>query len=288
MIQERDYPESMFPLVSVIIPTYNSGSYLKEAVESALGQDYPNLEVIVIDDGSTDESLSLLRPYFNRVLIISSQNFGAASARNFGILASSSEYLAFLDSDDKWLPNKISVQVKQMLEEKLDLIYCAGQEFGTTSKVGKVHVPMFKGDCYQFFKKYPSRDIVAIGPSGVVLKKSILHKSGIFDTKIPAPSEDWDFFRRYSRYAKFGYCADVLVLRRIHENNISKKSILGYYLGNRNSLIKMFLDDPQIGAIEKRLIWMRYNFISTKAFAKRGEIRRSFWVFFQIFLPRYF
>jgi glycosyltransferase involved in cell wall biosynthesis len=288
MIQERDYPESMFPLVSVIIPTCNSGSYLKEAVESALGQDYPNLEVIVIDDGSTDESLSLLTPYFNRVLIISSQNFGAASARNFGIMESSGEYLAFLDSDDKWLPNKISVQIKQMFEEKLDLIYCAGQEFGTTSEVGKIHVPMFKGDCYQYFKKYPSRDIVAIGPSGVVLKKSILHKSGIFDTKIPAPSEDWDFFRRYSRYAKFGYCADVLVLRRIHENNISKKSILGYYLGNRNSLIKMFLDDPQIGVIEKRLIWMRYNFISTKAFAKRGEIRRSFWAFCLIFLPRYF
>jgi len=288
MIQERDYPESMLPLVSVIIPTYNSGSYLKEAVESALGQDYPNLEVIVIDDGSTDESLSLLTPYFNRVLIILSQNFGAASARNFGIMESSGEYLAFLDSDDKWLPNKISVQIKQMLEEKLDLIYCAGQEFGSTSGVGKIHAPMFKGDCYEFFKKYPSRDIVAIGPSGVVLKKSILHKSGIFDTKIPAPSEDWDFFRRYSRYAKFGYCADVLVLRRIHENNISKKSILGYYLGNRNSLIKMFLDDPQIGVIEKRLIWMRYNFISTKAFAKRGEISRSFWAFCQIFLPRYF
>ena len=288
MIQERDYPEGMLPLVSVIIPTYNSGSYLKEAVESALGQDYRNLEVIVIDDGSTDESLSLLTPYFNRVLIISTQNFGAASARNFGIMQSSGEYLAFLDSDDKWLPNKISVQIKQMLEEKLDLIYCAGQEFGTTGEVGKIHVPMFKGDCYQFFKKYPSRDIVAIGPSGVVLKKSILHKSGIFDTKIPAPSEDWDFFRRYSRYAKFGYCAGVLVLRRIHENNISKKSILGYYLGNRNSLIKMFLDDPQIGVIEKRLIWMRYNFISTKAFAKRGEIRRSFWAFCQIFLPRYF
>ena len=86
MILERDYPESMFPLVSVIIPTYNSGSYLKEAVESALGQDYPNLEVIVIDDGSKDESISLLTPYFNRVLIISSQNFGAASARNFGIM----------------------------------------------------------------------------------------------------------------------------------------------------------------------------------------------------------
>jgi len=278
----------MHPLVSVIIPTYNSGSYLKEAVESALVQDYPNLEVIVIDDGSTDESLCLLTPYLYRVQIISSQNFGAASARNIGIMESNGEYLAFLDSDDKWVPKKISVQIKHMLEEELDLVYCAGQEFGTTSGAGKIHAPVFKGDCYQYYKKYPSRDIVAIGPSGVVLKKSILNKSGIFDTKIPAPSEDWDFFRRYSRYAKFGFCEDVLVFRRIHENNISKKSILGYYFGNRNSLIKMFLDDPHIGAIEKRLIWMKYNLISSKAFAKRGEILRSFWAFSQIFLPRYF
>ena len=287
MIQESDYPESMYPLVSVIIPTYNSGSYLKDAVESVLGQDYPNLEVIVIDDGSTDESLTLLAPYLNQVLIISSQNFGAASARNFGIMESSGEYLAFLDSDDKWVPNKISVQVKQMLEEELDLIYCAGQEFGATSGAGKIHAPIFKGDCYQFYKKYPSRDIVVIGPSGVVLKKSILHKSGIFDTKIPAPSEDWDFFRRYSRYAKFGYCTDVLVLRRIHENNISKKTILGYYFGNRNALLKMFLDDPQIKTIERRTIWIKYNYMSAKAFAKRGQIPRSLWAIFQIFLPRF-
>ena len=267
MTHGSEYLENMYPLVSVIIPTYNSSSYLKEAVESALGQDYPNLEVLIIDDGSTDNSLSLIRSFHDRVEILKSENFGAASARNLGIQASSGEYLAFLDSDDKWVSNKISVQIKQMLEERLDLIYCAGQEFSAKSGAGKIHTPIFKGDCYQFYKRYPSRDIVAIGPSGVVLKKSILHKSGIFDTKIPPPSEDWDFFRRYSRYAKFGYCSDVLVLRRIHENNTSKKSILGYYLGNRNSLLKMFLDDPQIGAFEKRLIWTKYNFISTKAFA---------------------
>jgi glycosyltransferase involved in cell wall biosynthesis len=287
MISEIGYSEGMRPLVSVIIPTYNSGVFLKEAVESALDQDYPNLEVVVVDDGSTDDSLSLLTKYFDRIQIVKSQNFGAASARNLGILASSGEYLAFLDSDDKWIQNKISLQIKKMFDEKLDLVYCAGQEFSTRGSVGKIHEPVFQGDCYQYYKKYPSRDVVAIGPSGVVLKKSIMHKSGIFDTKIPAPSEDWDFFRRYSQHAKFGYCTDVLVLRRIHENNISRKSILGYYLGNRNALLKMFLDDPQIGAIERRIIWVKFNYMSTKAFAKRGEILRSFWALSQIFLPRY-
>ena len=287
-MQENDYSKSMNPLVTAIIPTYNSGIYLKEAVESALDQDYPNLEIIIIDDGSTDDSLSLLTPYLNRVHVVTSENFGAASARNLGILASSGEYLAFLDSDDKWISNKISLQMKQMLESKLDLVYCAGQEFGIQGGLGQIHVPIFEGNCYQYYKKYPSRDIVAIGPSGSILKKSLLHKSGIFDTKIPAPSEDWDFFRRYSQHAKFGYCTDVLVLRRIHENNVSRKSILGYYFGNRNSLLKMFLDDPHIGIVERRIIWMKYNYMSAKAFAKRGEIFRSIWIGCQIFLPRYF
>jgi len=92
MISEIGYSEGMHPLVSVIIPTYNSGVFLKEAVESALDQDYPNLEVVVVDDGSTDDSLSLVTKYFDRIQIVKSQNFGAASARNLGILASSGEY----------------------------------------------------------------------------------------------------------------------------------------------------------------------------------------------------
>jgi glycosyltransferase involved in cell wall biosynthesis len=288
MKSESTYSKGMHPLVSVIIPTYNSGTYLQEAVESVLDQDYPNLEVLVVDDGSTDESLSLLTKYSDQIQIIRSENFGAASARNLGIQTSNGEYLAFLDSDDKWIQNKISLQIGEMFDGNLDLIYCAGQEFSTIGGVGKIHEPVFKGDCYQYYKKYPSRDIVAIGPSGVVLKRSLLHKSGIFDTKIPAPSEDWDFFRRYSQHAKFGYCADVLVFRRIHENNISRKSILGYYLGNRNALLKMFLDDPQIGAIEKRCIWAKFNYMSTKAFVKRGELLRGFWTLSKIFLPRYF
>jgi len=287
MKRENDYSKSMYPLVTVIIPAYNSGIYLKEAVESALGQDYPNLEVIVIDDGSTDDSLSFLTPYLNRIFIITSENFGAASARNLGILASSGEYLAFLDSDDKWISNKISLQMQKMLDDNLDLVYCAGQEFSVEMGLGAIHSPVFEGNCYQYYKKYPSRDIVAIGPSGSILKKAILHKSGIFDTKIPAPSEDWDFFRRYSQHAIFGYSNEVLVLRRIHANNISRQSILGYFFGNRNALLKMFLDDPNIGVIEKRIIWIKYNYMSAKAFAKRGQILRSLWVASQIVLPRF-
>ena len=242
----------------------------------------------MIDDGSTDQSLSLLSEYSNRILIVTSENLGAASARNLGILASSGEHIALLDSDDKGSSKKIGIQMSLMLKDNLDLVYCAGQEFSAEGNFGKIHTPVFKGMCYQYYKKYPSRDIVAIGPSGSIIRKSLIHRSGIFDTKIPAPSEDWDFFRRFSQHGKFGYSSEVLVQRRIHENNISHKSLMGYYLGNRNALLKMFIDDRNIGIIEKRVIWAKYNYISAKAFARRGQVLRSLWIGCQIFLPRHF
>jgi glycosyltransferase involved in cell wall biosynthesis len=277
-----------YPLVSVIIPTYNSGAYLKEAVESALNQDYPSLEVIVVDDGSTDESANLLTEYLDRISLMTSENLGAASARNLGILSSRGEYIAFLDSDDIWSSKKISIQIGLMLKEGLDLVYCAGQEFSFENGLGKIHVPVFQGFCYQYYKSFPGIDIVAIGPSGSVLRKSLLHRSGIFDTKIPAPTEDWDFFRRFSQHAKFGYCNEVLVQRRIHENNISEKSLLGYYFGNKHALIKMLLDDREIGIIERRVIWAKFSYAFAKTFARRGQLLRSIWIGCQIFLPRLF
>ncbi len=277
----------MGPLVSVIIPTYNSGSYLIDAVESVLNQDYPNLEIIIVDDGSNDGSTLLLESYNYKIQILHSENLGAASARNIGILVAKGEFIAFLDSDDKWAHNKITLQIKKLIIDKLDLVYCGGQEFTGASVPGKIHLPMFEGFCYPFYKMYPSRDIVAIGPSGVLLRKSLLHQTGIFDTNIPAPSEDWDFFRRYSRNGKFGYCSEVLVYRRMHSNNISRKSTHGYYLGNRNALLKMFLEDPSIRKFEKRVIWSKFHYISAKAFAKNGFIIKCLRSSCQIIFPTY-
>ena len=285
MIQESDYPEGMYPLVSVIIPTYNSGIYLKEAVESALDQDYPNLEIIVIDDGSTDESLDLLNPYLNRVHIVNSENYGAASARNLGIITSSGEYLAFLDSDDKWIANKISLQMKLMLGANLDLVYCAGQEFGLQGELGEIHVPIFEGNCYQYYKEYPSRDIVAIGPSGSVLKKSILHKSGIFDTKIPAPSEDWDFFRRYCKEARIGYCDEILVMYRRHSHNLSSISLDNYFKGNKRAIIKLFTADTEIGFFERRKIWLNFCILFAKSYLKQKRFDKVFKIIILAFSP---
>ena len=99
------------PQVSVIIPAYNGDRYIAQAVESVLTQTYTNWEIIVVDDGSTDDTRQALQPYFDRIRYFSQENQGVAAARNRGIQESKSELIAFLDQDDFFLPDKLAAQV---------------------------------------------------------------------------------------------------------------------------------------------------------------------------------
>lgn len=102
------------PLVSVVIPTYNRARVLPEAIDSALGQSYPRIEVIVVDDGSTDHTPRVLESYGDRILSIRKENGGVSSARNLALRAAQGRYVAWLDSDDIWLPEKTALQVALM------------------------------------------------------------------------------------------------------------------------------------------------------------------------------
>jgi glycosyltransferase involved in cell wall biosynthesis len=118
------------PLVSVIIPVYNAAKYLAEAIESVLSQTYNNVEVIAVNDGSTDNSLEVLSAYSNRIQIISSANKGIGSARNLAIHQSKGSFLAFLDADDFWELNKLEVQMQVFASNpNLDIVYCSFKEF---------------------------------------------------------------------------------------------------------------------------------------------------------------
>jgi glycosyltransferase involved in cell wall biosynthesis len=104
----------VLPLVSVIMPAYNTARYIREAIDSVLDQDYPSKELIVIDDGSTDGTLEVLRSYGDRITLIEQRNQGSAVARNAGLAAARGECIAFLDSDDIWLPGKLRLQVDHL------------------------------------------------------------------------------------------------------------------------------------------------------------------------------
>jgi len=258
----------VLPGVSIVIPNYNGAKFLHDAITSALKQDYENKEVIVVDDGSTDSSVEKLREFGSKIVLIQSKNNGASTARNIGISAAKFELIAFLDSDDIWATNKLSTQIDCMQLHDLDLVYCNGQEFGETPGLNLLHEAIFEGDCYKYFKKFPGKAIIDMGPSTAIIKKSLLNVTGVFDTSFTGPAEDWDFFRRYCKLAKVGFCNEVLVYRRIHSNNESERSLIEYYLGNKRAIQKMITEDPSIDFFERVIIWAKFKYICFKSFLK--------------------
>jgi glycosyltransferase involved in cell wall biosynthesis len=262
----------MEPLISIVIPNYNGVLFVAEALKSVLAQDYQNKEIIVVDDGSSDGSLELLRTYEGKIRLIETKNLGAAAARNAGLFAAKGELIAFLDSDDIWVARKLTLQLQKMVEAGADLVYCHGQEFGNLSVPNIKRLAVYSGDCYPLFKKNPGKAIIDMGPSTVLLKRDLLSLSGVFDTSFTGLAEDWDFFRRYCRIARVNYCDAVLVMRRNHLNNLSERSLQDFYVGNKRALLKMFAEDFAIGVLERRVIWIKFHFMSAKAFIKDGRL----------------
>src|SRR3954471_2818785 len=122
------------PLVSVVIPTYNRASLIAESLDSVFAQTYPRLEVIVIDDGSTDGTENAVAPYLDRIIYVRQKNQGLAGARNAGFAKASGEYIAWLDSDDLWNPEKTALQLAY-LRKRPDTV-CIASDFSAFSSDG--------------------------------------------------------------------------------------------------------------------------------------------------------
>ena len=272
-------------LVSVVVPNFNGASYIKDSLNSVFSQDYANIEVIVVDDGSTDDSIKILKSYGSKIKLITQSNKGSSTARNAGINLAKGEYIALLDSDDIWAENKLSIQVRMLNSEKYDLVYCSGQEFTGNFKNGLIHVAQYSGDCYQYFKKFPTKGIIELGCSTAVFRSSLLKFSGLFDESFMGAAEDWDFFRRYAKFAKVGYSSEVLVWYRKHSDSITARSLSDYYEGNRNAIIKMFLEDEQIKYLEKWQIWLKFHNIIVKSNLKKLYFLESLRYFVKSFKP---
>lgn len=185
--------EPNVPLISVVIPNYNNGPFLIECLESVLVQTYKNIEIILVDDGSTDNSLQVLLSFQDRISLITTENRGPSAARNTGILNAKGEFIAFLDSDDIWEPTKLKLQMEMMLGGDYDLIYCSSRDFFLTGVLGNLNRAQFTGNCYKYFKQYPASDIISLGCNSALLRVTILRESGLFDESFFGAGEDWDF-----------------------------------------------------------------------------------------------
>jgi glycosyltransferase involved in cell wall biosynthesis len=180
------------PLISVILPTYNRAWSLKRAIDSVFAQTVTNFELIVVNDGSIDETNAILKEYQGRIQIINQENLGASAARNAGISTARGEYVAFLDSDDEWLKHKLEAQLL-FFEREPD--YQMVQTTERWIRKGKfVNIPDTHKKVAGFIFE-PSLKQCMVTCSSGMMKKKLLDEVGLFNESLPA-CEDYDLWLR--------------------------------------------------------------------------------------------
>jgi glycosyltransferase involved in cell wall biosynthesis len=200
----------MLPVVSVIIPTYNRWPMIAEAVESVLEQGYGSFEIIVVDDGSTDGTKERLKKYGSSVLVISRQRSGVAASRNYGVSVAQGRYLAFLDSDDLWLPQKLTIQTTFM-EQHPEVKICQTEEIwirGGVKVNPKAKHAKPSGDIFR-----RSLDFCLVSPSAVMMTRNLLDQFGGFDESFPV-CEDYDLWLRIAKDHAIPLIPEPLVVKR--------------------------------------------------------------------------
>lgn len=210
-------------LVSIIIPSYNASAYVKEAIDSALAQTHKDIEIIVVDDGSTDDTKQILEPYIrsNKIHYIYQANKGLSGARNTGIKAARGEYVALLDADDLFLPEKIEKQVEHLeTHPNCDVSYCDLYHFNDREPDNLLKLN---------YRYYSGKDVLPnllkqsfIAPVTVVFRKSVFARFGLFDEAMRQYAEDLEFWLRLTYGgAQICFLPEILAKLRLRgEGNI--------------------------------------------------------------------
>jgi glycosyltransferase involved in cell wall biosynthesis len=210
--QGCDMAATDLPLVSFIIPAYNSRHYVCEAVDSCLAQTYPNGEVIVVDDGSTDGTPDLLHErYGDRIRLIRQANRGAAGARNTGILAARGEFIQYCDSDDRLLPHKVQAGWDLFQQKpEIVLVYAVAQivRFDDMTEVPLPDRQLPSGDVFCLLLKEN-----VVGTSTVMARRQAVLDVGGFDEVLKV-AEDWDLWLRMAARWPFAAINEVLTIYR--------------------------------------------------------------------------
>lgn len=229
-------PPSDKYLVSVIIPTFNRADCLNEALNTVIGQTHKNIEIIIINDNSTDNTLEILNKikFPNIQIFNNNKSIGASACRNIGINNSKGNFIAFIDDDDLWYPNKIELQINYLLENPdTDCVFCDYKYV-----LDKIYfIPdRIKYDI-TLSKTILSRSIG--GFSLPLIKKDCIDRVGLLDVKLPS-CQDWDYWIRLYNNTNINYIPECLVIRNLGKNQISsdlKKKIEG-----REHLLNKHLD----------------------------------------------
>jgi len=210
---ENDTPRNPTPAVSVIIPAYKAADHIAAALASVMGQSFPDFEVILINDGSPDSDRleSVIAPYRNRITYLRQPNRGPSAARNLGIRHARAEFLAFLDSDDSWLPEYLAEQVRfQGADPSLDMVYCDALFLGNTSSHGRTFMELCPSNGPVTFESLLVEQTQVI-TSGTLVRRQAVIEAGLFDEDLRC-AEDHDLWLRMAhRGCKIAYQRRVLV-----------------------------------------------------------------------------
>ncbi|MBA4147311.1 MAG: glycosyltransferase family 2 protein [Verrucomicrobia bacterium] len=207
--------------VSVVIPAYNYACYLPKAIDSVLEQEYPYYEIIVVDDGSTDNTAELVAAYGDRVRYIYQKNAGLPTARNTGIKAAHFDFVGFLDADDEWLPSRLKDALTRFAElpEEFGIIACRSMlidsQGGPVKRKALVSNGVFEVRCADIMMK------TQFSPSSVIARRIVFETCGYFDPTLRS-SEDRDMWIRITHRYRALVNGERLIRVRRHSNNMSK------------------------------------------------------------------
>lgn len=210
--------QNSYPKFSVIIPVFNRENFIKRAVESVLNQSYKNFELIVVNDGSTDKTLDVIKNY--PIKIISQENRGVSSARNRGIKASYGDIITFLDSDDEWKKDKLKIQANFFINNpeykihQTDEIWIKNGKFLNKKRIHQ------KKEGYIF---YDSLHLCLISPSAVAIKREIFDEVGLFREDFEV-CEDYELWLRITKKYPVGFSPEKMVIKYGgHKDQLSQK-----------------------------------------------------------------
>ncbi|NOR68307.1 MAG: glycosyltransferase [Methylomarinum sp.] len=207
------------PLVSIITPIYNGENYLAHSILSALNQTYTNFELILVNDGSTDQSKTIAKGYLkdSRIHYIEQKNAGVAAARNTAIKTAKGKYIAFLDQDDIWFQNKLEIQVSA-IEQDNSLAFVYSKQNIINSQGEKIQFNWPTGASGNCFEELFVRNKTTI--LTVLLRKSILDEIGLFNEQLSG-TDDYEMWLRITLKHPIHFIDQALASYRTHDSNVS-------------------------------------------------------------------
>jgi len=206
--------------VSVVIPAYNAANFIRDTVDSALAQTHRDLEVIVVNDGSTDDTLARLQHYGSRIHVLDLANGGVARARNAGVKLATGSWIAFLDADDLWRPEKIE---RQLAHSDAPLRYTDRLNIGARGDLPELQslvTPMYDGDLFLTLMLEGN----FITTSSVLVQRDLFEKMNGFFTGLNG-TEDWDLWLRIGERHRIGLYAEPMISYRFHPGGLSRNYI---------------------------------------------------------------